>query len=180
MAVSLKKPEKVSLEKPELPPKVREFTPVHLIDEDETIQRPRRPPNHTKVREFTPIHLIDEEETIQRPLRPPNQPQQSDKSKQHCKDDGIKSSPLATNNSKTSIIVHFLVLIFTLLFGLGAFLVLYNYSPSSSSDPSIVDFFDIIGSVFSTIMNNPFCIALLGLTFVRVFISLLKRIFGGY
>lgn len=153
MAVSLKKPEKVSLEKSELPPKVREYTPIHLIDEEETIQRPRRPPN---------------------------QPQQSDKLKQHCKDDDIKSSPPATNNSKTSIIVHLLVLIFTLLFGLGALLVLYNYSPSSSSDPPIVDFFDIIGSVFSMIMNNPFCIALLGLTFVGVFISLLKRIFRGY
>lgn len=152
MAVSLKKPEKVSLEKTELPPKVRECTPVHLIDE---------------------------EETMQRPCRPPNQPQQSDKLKQHCKDDDIKSLPPATNDSKTSIIVNLLVFIFTLLFGLGAFFVFYNYFPSGSSEPVTADFFDIIGSVFSTIMNNPFCIAFLGLTLVGVFISLLKRILGG-
>lgn len=151
MAVSLKKPEKVSLEKSELPPKVREYTPIHLIDEEETIQRPRRPPN---------------------------QPQQSDKLKQHCKDDDIKSSPPATNNSKTSIIVHLLVLLFTLLFGLGAFLVFYNCSPSGSSEPVTADFFDIINLAFSTIMNNPLCIAFLGLTLVGVFISLLIKVLG--
>lgn len=152
MAVSLKKPEKVGLEKTELPPKVRECTPVHLIDEEETIKRLRQPPN---------------------------QPQQSGKFKQHCKDNDIKSSPPATNDSKTSIIARLLVLISTLLFGLVGFLVLYNYSPSGSSDPVTADFFDIISLAFSTIVNNPFCIAFLGLTFVGVFISLLKRILGG-
>lgn len=57
MAVSLKKPEKVSLEKTELPPKVRECTPVHLIDEEETIQRPRQPPNQ-------PQHLTKNENEV--------------------------------------------------------------------------------------------------------------------
>lgn len=45
MAVSLKKPEKVDLSKPECPPKMREYTPVHILDEEETIvKRPRQPP----------------------------------------------------------------------------------------------------------------------------------------
>lgn len=44
MAVSLKKREKVDLSKPDTPPKLREYTPVHLLDEEETIQRPRCPP----------------------------------------------------------------------------------------------------------------------------------------
>lgn len=39
MAVSLKKSIKVDLSKPELPPKVREYTPVHLMDEEESIQK---------------------------------------------------------------------------------------------------------------------------------------------
>lgn len=38
MAVSLKKSVKVDLSKPELPQKVREYTPVHLMDEEESIQ----------------------------------------------------------------------------------------------------------------------------------------------
>ena len=40
MAVSLKKRVKVDLSKPELPQKVREYTPVHLMDEEETIKKP--------------------------------------------------------------------------------------------------------------------------------------------
>lgn len=40
MAVSLKKRAKVDLSKPELPQKVREYTPVHLMDEEETIKKP--------------------------------------------------------------------------------------------------------------------------------------------
>lgn len=43
MSVSLKKPEKVDLSKPELPRKLPEYTPIHLIDEEETIiNRPPR------------------------------------------------------------------------------------------------------------------------------------------
>ncbi len=38
MAVSLKKPSKVDLTKPDLPRKLPEFTPIHLIDEEETIK----------------------------------------------------------------------------------------------------------------------------------------------
>lgn len=38
MAVPLKKPEKVDLSKPELPRKLPEYTPIHLIDEEETIK----------------------------------------------------------------------------------------------------------------------------------------------
>lgn len=39
MAVSLKKSTKVDLSKSELPQKMREYTPVHLMDEDETIKK---------------------------------------------------------------------------------------------------------------------------------------------
>ena len=39
MAVSLKKPVKVDLSKPDLPPKVREYTSVHILDEEETIHK---------------------------------------------------------------------------------------------------------------------------------------------
>ena len=40
MAVSLKKRVKVDLSKPELTQKVRKYTPVHLMDEEETIKQP--------------------------------------------------------------------------------------------------------------------------------------------
>ena len=39
MAVSLKKSVKVDLSKPELPQKMREYTPIHLMDEEESIQK---------------------------------------------------------------------------------------------------------------------------------------------
>ena len=39
MAVSLKKSVKVDLSKPELPQKMREYTPIHLMDEEETIKK---------------------------------------------------------------------------------------------------------------------------------------------
>lgn len=39
MAVSLKKPVKVDLSKPDLPPRLREYTPVHVLDEEETIHK---------------------------------------------------------------------------------------------------------------------------------------------
>lgn len=39
MAVSLKKSTKVDLSKSELPQKMREYTPVHLMDEEETIKK---------------------------------------------------------------------------------------------------------------------------------------------
>lgn len=39
MAVSLKKSVKVDLSKPELPQEMREYTPIHLMDEEETIKK---------------------------------------------------------------------------------------------------------------------------------------------
>lgn len=50
MPVSLNKPEKVDLSKPESPRKLPEYTPIHLIDEEETIVN--RPPRvvHSDVR----------------------------------------------------------------------------------------------------------------------------------
>ena len=38
MAVSLKKSVKVNLSKPDLPQEMREYTPIHLMDEEETIR----------------------------------------------------------------------------------------------------------------------------------------------
>lgn len=40
MAVSLEKRIKVDLSKPELPQKMREYTTIHLMDEEETIKEP--------------------------------------------------------------------------------------------------------------------------------------------
>lgn len=51
MAVSLKKSIKVDLSKPELPPKVREYTPAHLMDEEESIQK--------RVRQITSLPYED-------------------------------------------------------------------------------------------------------------------------
>lgn len=51
MAVSLKKSIKVDLSKPELPPNVREYTPVHLMDEEESIQK--------RVRQITSLTYED-------------------------------------------------------------------------------------------------------------------------
>lgn len=47
----------VSLKKEPKEPKIREFTPVHLMDEEETIQRSR---------ELTPALPIDEGEAVQK------------------------------------------------------------------------------------------------------------------
>ena len=54
-------------------PQIREFTPVHLMDEDEAI-RTYCPPRENvdmvslkkepHIREFTPVHLMDEDEAI--------------------------------------------------------------------------------------------------------------------
>lgn len=57
MSVSLKKQT----------PIMREITPVHLIDEEETIVKPTYRPEPAVIREITPVHLIDEEETIVKP-----------------------------------------------------------------------------------------------------------------
>lgn len=54
MSVSLKKPEKVDLSKPELPRKLPEYTPIHLIDEEETMVN--RPPRV----ESSDVHLLVE------------------------------------------------------------------------------------------------------------------------
>lgn len=49
LSVSLKKPPKVDLSKPELPRKLPEYTPVHLIDEEETIKSIPYPPSVPRV-----------------------------------------------------------------------------------------------------------------------------------
>ena len=73
MAVSLKKPEKVDLSKPDIPRKLPEYTPVYLIDEEETIKSHKEdlPKSDIprKLPEFDPVHLIDEEETIKSRFR---------------------------------------------------------------------------------------------------------------
>lgn len=70
MAVSLKKPEKADLSKLAATRKLPEYTPVHLIDEEETIKNlsaRSATPNirnvQPKIRQCTPVHIRDEQET---------------------------------------------------------------------------------------------------------------------
>lgn len=64
MSVSLKKPEKADLSKPSATRKLPEYTPVHLIDEEETIKnRPASSATPTKIRRCSPVHIRDEQET---------------------------------------------------------------------------------------------------------------------
>ena len=59
MAVSLKKPAKVDLSKTD-PPKIREYTPIHLLDEEETILKcSRQPP-------IQPNQIDDFEQTLEK------------------------------------------------------------------------------------------------------------------
>ncbi len=59
MPVSLKKSEKVDLSKPVISRKLPECTPVHLIDEEETIKSCSARPNISKVAESETVHSND-------------------------------------------------------------------------------------------------------------------------
>ena len=70
MSVSLKKPERADLSKPTATRKLPEYTPVHLIDEEETIKNlsarsttPNSRNVQPKVRQCMPVHIRDEQET---------------------------------------------------------------------------------------------------------------------
>lgn len=70
MSVSLKKPERANLSKPSATRKLPEYTPVHLIDEEETMKNlstrsaaPNKRDIQPKVRQCTPVHIRDERET---------------------------------------------------------------------------------------------------------------------
>lgn len=64
MAVSLKKPDKVDLSKPEISRKLPEYTPIHLIDEEETIKSLSEPPKAVDLEiikpDEIPAPLMDE------------------------------------------------------------------------------------------------------------------------
>lgn len=65
MAVSLKKPEMLDISKSE-PPKIREYTPKHLIDDEETIiKRPRQPPIQPQHTEDNSVEVLSGEKKLE-------------------------------------------------------------------------------------------------------------------
>ncbi len=64
MSVSLKKSEKVDLSKPVISRKLPECTPVHLIDEEETIKSCSARPNISNVAESETVHSNDTRKTL--------------------------------------------------------------------------------------------------------------------
>ena len=186
MAVSLKKPQKVDLSKPENPPPIREYTPVHLIDEESTIQRPRQPP-------IQPQHLTKSEHCpMDNEIEVNSNDEDLENARKHLKDLRRKYQyPLLISIASACLIVLVVLLIRT-------------FSPSGNISVESVpteNFSDVVTSAaasvesvptnntssyfgyisdfvrfaISFIVDSPVAICFLTLTFLTVFIRIIYR-----
>lgn len=182
MAVSLKKPEKVSLEKSELPPKVREYTPIHLIDEEETIQRPRRPPNQ-------PQRLTKNENEVKF-----DDKELKAEIKQHR---GLKDiHPLMMLATVIAILTCIFVVVFLLTDRFSGVdnlpvesvptesipdmttssVTVVESVPTSDTSSTISGFADIFRFAFRFILENPFALGMIGISFLFLLLSVVRKI----
>lgn len=156
MAVSLKKPSKVDLTKPDLPRKLPECTPIHLIDEEETIKhRSTHVENEVQIR----LHHSDEEDR---------------------KIWDLCFEFLRRNQIKRIIgIVILVVFVLAVLIALVVFLVNnvhVEQSPSSDASAEFKDFFSVVFEAFGYIFNSPVCLFFLGISFIGIFCRLVRSI----
>lgn len=159
MAVSLKKPSTVDLSKPDLPRELPSYTPIHLIDEEETIKsRPVPPP-------LTVIDTLEVKETYIN----------------FSKSD-LEAKPVKLKNHERFTVAVGVVTLFavvlSLVFLILAFIGSNNHIESSSEYLAVFDvFFSILSDTFRWILNSPLCLLIIGVSLFISFISMFNRIF---
>lgn len=192
MAVSLKKPQKADLLKSN-PPKICEYTPVHLLDEEDTIaKRPCQPPLQAQ-------RLVTFEQTLE------------EKGIEISNDGDVRSNIQVTIQnikkryrsafiiSLSAIIVSFVLSILFIIFPLyrndTSYDSVSNTSVSSETsiyfapvesvpvenasvneDYSFVSYFNVFLETFKELILHPAVLIMLGTTFLLLAIRLVKRI----
>lgn len=153
MSVSLKKRENVDLSKPELPRKLPEITPVHLIDEEETIVK--RP------------------STVVRSDVLPN----SDKSHlDEIAPDSISKDMEIHHHNRKGIVIG---LVLFLVVVLAALLVLLNLPDNFSQELSkaFQEFSSIFDETLVNLSSNSLITFLLGVSFFLAGVFLILKLF---
>lgn len=168
MAVSLKKPEKVVLSKPNLPRKLPEYTPIHLIDEAETIKSRPVPPKtvdlETSKPDEAPSPRIDK---IDIDLECSN-------FKSHRIN--LNLARIIFTFSYLAIGVSFLAYIISLCRSID---IDSTEIDSTQVDVSIVldSFFSIISAAFNWFLNSPPAMLIFGISLLVFFVHSLRNIF---
>lgn len=184
MAVSLKKPQKADLSNSDSP-SIREYTPVHLLDEEETIiKRPRQPP-------IQPQHIEDDSAEVL------SGEKRLEAARKNLKDFLRKYQyPFLISISVACLIVLVVLLIRT--FSPAVHTSVENvsnttvlsetsiYSASVESVPienasvnedySFVSYFNVFLETFKELIWHPAVLIMLGTTFLLLAIRLVKRI----
>lgn len=185
MAVSLKKCETVDLSKPEIPPKIREYTPEHLIDEAETILRPRQPP--IPPQHSNELELFLEENGIKVTDDGDVRSKREDEINAHYHSLFVRSVIAVTVFCVTLLII-FLVGHSSPRVSSGESVptesisdVVTSVASSesvSSGDVSraVGSYFEIFRSAFSYIFHSPACLIVLGLSALSLIIRLAQNI----
>ncbi|MDE7398581.1 MAG: hypothetical protein K2N06_03545 [Oscillospiraceae bacterium] len=160
MSVSLKKPEKVDLSKSELPRKLPEYTPIHLIDEEETIVN--RPPRVS----HSDVHLRVEK----------------------SQSDGMVSdstSKEVNENQPHSLKRIFIGIVLAAAVILAVSLIFLNlpndfFQELSKASEDSQDFLTFSYKIFSYMVSNPIIIAILVISFAVAGINLIRKVFGTF
>ena len=154
MAVSLKKPEKVDLSKPESPRKLPEYTPIHLIDEEETIVNRPSSAVRSDVRLQALIGKIQSDEIISDSI-----PKEVDENQPY--------------NRKRMIIG----IVLAVAVVLAVSLILLNLQELSKFFEDSRGVFD---DVFSFITSNSLIIAIFSASFIAFGVHLLRKVLGTF
>lgn len=164
MSVSLKKPERANLSKPSATRKLPEYTPVHLIDEDETIKnRPARStaPNkrdiQPKVRSCTPVHIRDEQETIN--------PRSVSELRQYENE--------RRKQKKWYVLAWFGAVALVILVCVAVFVLVANLPLDMAA---VEYFFSVVTSFLGYLLGSPIFILLLSLSALGLAVNCIKRI----
>lgn len=160
MAVSLKKPVKVDLSKPDLPRKLPEYTPIHLINEEETITKndDRAPPksNISSVAPKSNIPVVD------------------------CS--GFDPSTMVSLKQisfKPVLKYAALGLLVLLLVAATIFIIVSTSEQISLDDISSASqsIFTFVFEVYKVVFSNPACLLIMGISALLTAIRLVQRTF---
>lgn len=158
MSVSLKKPEKVDLSKSESPRKLPEYTPIHLIDEEETIVNRPSMSVCSDVRLQSLIGKLQSDE-----IAPDSTPK-----------DVVEIQPHIRKRIVIGIILAAVVVL--------AILFIWLNFPSDFFQDLAKSFEESqdIYALLSVIASNPIVILLLAVSSVGIFIYTLRKVFGTF
>ncbi len=176
MSVSLKKSERANLSKPSATRKLPEYTPVHLIDEDETIKnRPARStaPNkrdiQPKVRSCTPVHIRDEQETINPRSVSELRQYENERRKQ-------KKWYVLAWFGAVALVILVCVAVFVLVTNLPLKPVETPTEDITADMAAVEYFFSVVTSFLGYLLGSPIFILLLSLSALGLAVNCIKQI----